>query len=141
MQKIRMKKIEEEDESNASVKNTTLLQNLDHIYRRIRDISKEFTPINTGNSYGDDFAALIKSYGSNTTKIITKELPLDFWNAVPKQTKIELFRVVQELLTNMKKHSQASIVVFGFETLEKSIQIKYFPNRFYIGKRYLIFLF
>ena len=123
-----MAKIEQEDESNASVKNTTLLQNLDHIYRRIRDISKEFTPINTGDSYGDDFAALIKSYGSNTTKIITKELPLDFWNAVPKQTKIELFRVVQELLTNMKKHSQASFVAITCTKQKNVYTVKYVDN-------------
>lgn len=119
----------QKDESYAELPQSSIILNsLDTVYKRIRDISKEFTPIKTDNAFGDDFTLLLNSYSSNSIKIITKELPLDFWKPVPKQIKIEVYRVVQELLTNMKKHSEASFVAITCTKENKFYTIKYVDN-------------
>jgi hypothetical protein len=117
------------DESYAELPQSGIILNsLDTIYKRVRDISKDFTLINTNEKFGDDFTILLNSYSSNSIKIITKELPVDFWKPVPKQAKIELFRVVQELLTNMKKHSGASFVAITCARENKVYTLKYVDN-------------
>ena len=40
-------------------------------------------------------------------------------------TKKTLYRVIQELLTNMKKHSMASVVIFSFTNKQNKICVKY----------------
>jgi len=123
-----MTQVQKDPEYHSLPQSGVILNSLDGVYKRIRDISKDFTPINTDNKFGDDFTMLLNSYSSNTIKIITKEIPEDFWNPVAKQTKIELFRVVQELLTNMKKHSSATLVAITCSKNNKEYTIKYVDN-------------
>ena len=42
--------------------------------------------------------------------------------------KIIVYRVLQELLVNMKKHSQCSLVVIAFKKTENKLQIDYSDN-------------
>jgi signal transduction histidine kinase len=112
----------------AASKDVLILEGLDSIYKRVRDISKEYTAINTGENFGKEFFALLNSYGSINTKIITKELAPDFWNNVPPKVKIEVYRVLQELLVNMKKHSKATLVAITCTKKNKQVTIKYVDN-------------
>ncbi len=121
-------------------KDVVILEGLDSIYQRVRDISKEFTAINTGENFGKDFFALLNSYGSQKTKIITKELVPDFWNEVSAEAKIEVYRVLQELLVNMKKHSQATLVAITCTKNNKQVTVKYVDNGvgFSLKENYLV---
>jgi signal transduction histidine kinase len=112
----------------AASKDVLILEGLDSIYKRVRDISKEYTAINTGENFGKEIFALLNSYGSINTKIITKELAPDFWNNVPPKVKIEVYRVLQELLVNMKKHSKATLVAITCTKKNKQVTIKYVDN-------------
>jgi signal transduction histidine kinase len=105
-----------------------ILNGLNEIYVKARDISKRYTTIDTNKGYHDELLALLNSYGSDTTKIVTNEISVDFWNAVSKLKKEQLYRVIQELLTNMKKHSEASLVGITFTKIKKQIIIKYVDN-------------
>ena len=109
-------------------KKEILLENLDDIYHKTRNISIENSGIKTGIDFGTVFNALLMAFNSPQTNILVKASNAIDWSKITADKQIEIYRVAQELLTNMKKHSQASIVVFGFETLEKSIQIKYTDN-------------
>jgi len=123
-----MTQVQKNSPDKSTNNHPIILEGLDSIYKRIRDISKEYTAIDTGENFGKEFFALLNSYGSPTTKIITKELAPDFWNEVPAATKIEVFRVLQELLVNMKKHSNASLVAITCSQNKKQFNIKYVDN-------------
>lgn len=105
-----------------------VLNGLNDIYVKARDISKKYTSIDTGIAYHDEVLALLNSFGNDTIKIVTNEITPDFWEAVVPLKKEQLYRVLQELLTNMKKHSEASLVAVTFTKYKRYIVIKYVDN-------------
>lgn len=109
-------------------KKETLLDNLEKIYKKARDISRVITDIDTGEKYEGNLKLMLSEYASEETKVIIKDNHDINWDKVNKENKLTVYRVLQELMVNMKKHSQASIVVIGFEDLDNSIQIKYSDN-------------
>ena len=46
------------------------------------------------------------------------------WNDLETNKKIVFYRVLQELLINMKKHSQCSLAVITFNNNENKLQIE-----------------
>lgn len=105
----------------------TLLDNLDTIYRRTRNISSENKDIDTGENYLEKLKAMMASYGSNEINVILNSASFDD-KKVSKEIKIAIYRVLQELMVNMKKHSYCSIVSIGFKSNKKSIEINYSDN-------------
>ena len=105
-----------------------VLEGLNSVYNKARDISKEYTSIDTGNKYGTELIALLNSYGNEKIKIITTQLAVNFWDKVSSENKIALYRILQELLTNMTKHSKASLVGVTFSKEKRKIIVKYVDN-------------
>ncbi|WP_405303245.1 tetratricopeptide repeat protein [Kordia sp.] len=105
-----------------------ILNGLNDIYVKARDISKTYTTIDTDKGYHDELLSLLNSFGSDSTKIVTNEIAIDFWDSASKLKKEQVYRVLQELLTNMKKHSEASLVGITFTKIKKNIIIKYVDN-------------
>lgn len=105
----------------------TLLENLDTIYLRTRNISSENKDIDTGDNYLEKLKAMIASYGSYEINVILNMASFDD-KKVSKEIKITIYRVLQELMVNMKKHSYCSIVSIGFKSNKKSIEINYSDN-------------
>lgn len=105
-----------------------LLDNLDTIYTRTRNIAKENSDIETGEEFSTYLQGMISSYITNEVNVITQNSNAINWSKVKKETKIAIYRVVQELLVNMKKHSQCSIVIIGFETKKNHLEITYSDN-------------
>ena len=71
---------------------------------------------------------MLNSYKSNGTDIIIKNgNPID-WSKVEREKKIAIQRVLQELMVNMKKYSQASFVVIGFDKEYNKLKINYSDN-------------
>ncbi|MBC8757151.1 tetratricopeptide repeat protein [Kordia sp. YSTF-M3] len=105
-----------------------VLNGLNDIYVKARDISKTYTTIDTNKGYHDELLSLLNSFGNDSTKIVTNEIAIDFWYSVSKLKKEQVYRVLQELLTNMKKHSEASLVGITFTKIKKNIIIKYVDN-------------
>lgn len=123
-----MTQVQKDNQDTDSAQKVIILEGLNSIYQRIRDISKEYTAIDTGENFGKEFFSLLNSYSSPKTKLITKELPPNFWKNVSAEAKIEVYRVLQELLVNMKKHSQASLVAITCTKNNKQVIIKYVDN-------------
>ena len=134
-----MTQVQKDNQGTDSSQKVIILEGLNSIYQRIRDISKEYTAIDTSENFGKEFLALLNSYSSTKTKLITKELPSDFWDNVSAEAKIEVYRVLQELLVNMKKHSQASMVAITCTKNNKQVIIKYVDNGvgFSLKKNYM----
>lgn len=109
-------------------KKEILLDNLDAIYSRTRNIARENSNIDTGTNFQENLLSMISSYNSNEVSVITQNSNAINWLKIKKETKITIHRILQELLVNMKKHSQCNVVVIGFHTYKSTIQINYNDN-------------
>ncbi|WP_317126343.1 ATP-binding protein [Flavobacterium anhuiense] len=113
-----------------SVENTkeNLLQKLDDIYSRVRGISRENNSIDTGVNFTHSIKEMLSAYNTRERNIMITNLEDINWEDIDDIKKITISRILQELMVNMKKHSEASIVVIRFESDQKSISINYRDN-------------
>jgi signal transduction histidine kinase len=105
-----------------------LLNNLDAIYSRTRDISKENNPIISNENYVFYLKEMISGFNTPDINLILNGLDTISWNDIERNKKITLYRVLQELLVNMTKHSKATLVGINFKKSEKNIEINYNDN-------------
>jgi signal transduction histidine kinase len=103
-----------------------LVDNLDHVYQRARDLS--YTIVNDAQDFELKLSALLKSFASDSTRVVLVGNSCEFWQKVTATAKIELKYILQELMVNMQKHSQATDVVVRFEQLEDHLRITYKDN-------------
>ncbi|MEL1255974.1 ATP-binding protein [Flavobacterium sp. DGU38] len=105
-----------------------LLQNLDNIYSRVRGISRENNDIDTGANYSANLKEMFSAYNSNSTNVIITNIEKVNWDLIEDLKKIAIQRVLHELMVNMKKHSNASIIVVKFESDSHNLFIDYSDN-------------
>ncbi|OXG01590.1 hypothetical protein BC749_104125 [Flavobacterium araucananum] len=105
-----------------------LLQKLDDIYGRVRGISRENNKIDTGIDFTKSIKEMLSAYHTNKRNIIATNLESINWEIIDDIKKITISRVLQELMVNMKKHSEANLVVIKFESDQKSLLINYTDN-------------
>jgi len=106
----------------------TLVQNLDHIYARVRGISRENSDIDTKTNFASNLKEMLSTYNSSSTKVIINNIEKVIWNEIDEIKKVTIYRVLQELMVNMKKHSHAPFVFIKIESSQKSILIDYKDN-------------
>jgi signal transduction histidine kinase len=106
----------------------TLVQNLDYIYARIRGISRENSEIDTKVNFASNLKEMLSTYNSGSTKVIINNIEKVIWNEIDEIKKVTIYRVLQELMVNMKKHSHAPFVFIKIESNQKSIFIDYKDN-------------
>lgn len=106
----------------------TLLDDLEVIYNKTRDISRDSSPVQLQENFKDQLQDLLQSYQSDETNIMTRNMASVDWLKVSNEKKTTIYRVLQELMTNMKKHSEASVVVLSFAPNKKKIAIIYSDN-------------
>ena len=104
-----------------------LLENLDTIYQRARNISNENKQINTGKAFVEQLKHMIHSYSSDTRNVILNTAALQDIQ-LKDEIKITLYRVLQELMVNMKKHSECSLVAIAFKNNGQFLEISYSDN-------------
>ena len=112
---------------NANNKET-LLHTLDTIYKRTRNISKENSPIDTGKDFDIHLKEMMVNFSSAQVNVLINGMDSVPFSVIEDHKKIILYRVLQELLVNMKKHSRCSVVVISFQKTEGKIQINYSDN-------------
>lgn len=111
-----------------SDKKEVLLDNLDKIYVRTRNISRENSEIDTEAGFETVIKQMLTEYENESVRVIIKDNHDINWDKIQTEVKVALYRVLQELMVNMRKHSQASLVVIGFEDKNNTIQIMYSDN-------------
>lgn len=109
-------------------KKEILIDNLDKIYAQTRNISQSYSEIETGLHFEEYLNDMLSSFSNAQINIIVNRSTTTDWLAANKQTKITIYRVLQELMVNMKKHSQATIVVIGFENHKTNLEVSYSDN-------------
>lgn len=105
-----------------------LLNTLDEIYHKVRDISKSNADLDVTKDFGRLLNDLISSYKTEQVNIFTKGASKIVWNEVSEVKRKMLYRVLQELMVNMRKHSQASLVTLNFEKDTGKLKVRYVDN-------------
>jgi signal transduction histidine kinase len=105
-----------------------LISNLDTIYSRTRNISRENNAMETGPLFISDLKEMMSGFNTQEINVITNGMDSINWMALDSNKKIIIYRVIQELLVNMKKHSKCSLVVLTFKKTGNKLQIDYTDN-------------
>ncbi|GAA3510202.1 hypothetical protein GCM10022393_24210 [Aquimarina addita] len=101
---------------------------LNKAYIRARDISRENNEFETGDTYAEELKNMLQNYAQQTIQLILVRFDTVNWNLMQTNIKITVYRVLQELMTNMQKHSSASRVTLKFSNTDHTLIIKYVDN-------------
>ncbi len=108
--------------------NTALLDELEDIYTKTRDISRENSMVMVNGEFAGQLQDMLLGYGSDAVTIITRNSADMAWDTISAERRIAVYRVLQELMTNMKKHSKATFVVITFQQNGKKVKLTYKDN-------------
>lgn len=113
-----------EVEHNPVIEKENLLDKIEVLYERSRNISYEPLPPAALN-FQDQVASLLGSFASDTTKVATSGNKGELWEGINTSIQQEVVYILQELMVNMKKHSQARNVFIAFRRSNNQITIRY----------------
>jgi len=105
-----------------------VLDELEFVYEKSRDISYEKTTPEDKPEFSKRVSALIASFNNENVRTYLAGNDESIWLTMKEFTREEIYQVMRELLVNMKKHSQATLVAFKFERKNNIIQIQYTDN-------------
>ena len=117
-----------EIQNKEKIEKENLLDQLENLYEKSRDISHEKTEEEVLLEYSEKLSAMLTSYSCEETQILIAGNSENIWKPLSEKKKKELFYILQELMVNMKKHSSANLVVLKFEKNQENIFIKYTDN-------------
>lgn len=116
-----------EVENQKSVEKEDLLDKIEELYEKSRDISYDDLNVDEAN-FNEKIAELIKSFATDNVKVLIVGNDAELWKSVNVNTKYELTQVLQELMVNMKRHSQANNALVKFEIQHQKLNIAYKDN-------------
>ena len=114
-------------ENQEHIDKETMLDDLEIVYEKSRDISYDHEK-NNDLSFGEKLTEMLKSYSSDDLQLVIIGNEEIQWDKLNKNTQAEVFYVLQELMTNMKKHSKATRVVIRMSRINEEITIRYTDN-------------
>lgn len=117
-----------EVENTENMNKEVLLYKLDGIYQISRDISYEKNDVALEHNFSQHLSQMLKSYSSENIKVPIIGNEESLWENVADHSKVEVFYMLQELMTNMKKHSKADKVLLDFSRENDLITIVYSDN-------------
>ncbi|RWU04876.1 tetratricopeptide repeat-containing sensor histidine kinase [Pedobacter chitinilyticus] len=117
-----------EVEYSPAINKESILQKLDVLYNISRDISHETTDLEEDKAFNRQLLELLISYRSEDREINIIGNHDELWSNISEEVKDEVFNILRELMTNMKKHSQATEVTIQFQQSAQHIQITYIDN-------------
>lgn len=124
-----MSEIENGEELNQNI----LLDNMEALYEQSRDISYESSKPQQ-IKFDQEIKRLLSAFGTKHLKVLILGNTVEFWDKTNEKLRYELKHILQELMVNMKKHSEASYVAIRFEHLPHEIKIYYSDNGIGIPK-------
>ncbi|MUH34269.1 hypothetical protein D9O36_00290 [Zobellia amurskyensis] len=107
--------------------NAEVLNVVDGLYSQSRDFSREINDVDTGSKFKEVLFGMLSGYCRSAQLVVTGSLEVE-WDNLSALTKKTLYKVLQELMINMQKHSGASVVSIHFEQLKKKLVISYVDN-------------
>ena len=117
-----------EVENTSEMDKAVLTDKLDVIYKISRDLSYESTDVDTKESFPKELLKMLYAYSSAKIDIAVKGNDAGLWQNVKGTTKNEVYLILQNLMTNMDKHSGADSVSIKFERTSERITVLYTDN-------------
>ena len=115
-----------------------LLSHLNNIYLKTRNISRENSQIITDENFENGLKEMISGYTNTNLNILVNGLNSFSWTKINHVKKITIFRVVQEVMDQMKTLNNATLASITFEKEEKNIVIMYRDNGTKIAQNYTV---
>jgi tetratricopeptide (TPR) repeat protein len=116
-----------EVEYNEQLDRDHLLDQLENMYERSRDISY-FREDAASEDFTEKISALLSSFKSPSIKLAVSGNDPALWLGIPQQIKYELEPILQELMVNMTKHSGANQAILTFERKTGDLHLAYRDN-------------
>lgn len=104
------------------------LNYLSRIYSKTRSISRENNAIQTNENFASELKEMISGYTGQKLSIIINGLNTFSWSKIDRVKKITVFRVLQEILDQVKTLNNASLASITFKKEGKNILIMYTDN-------------
>lgn len=111
-------------EHDAGMDGGQLQDKLEILYEKSRNISHEIPERPTGG-FQETIATILSDFSSPLVKVSMVGNNNELWQSVPINAQKELESILQELMVNMKKHSQAKNVAVKFERQDNRVSILY----------------
>ncbi len=118
-----------EIENREDIDRDGILDRLEMMYEKSRDISYETEEKKPEEQdYHTQIAELLKSFVTENRKVIIAGNDAEQWTRTHADTKEQIHHILQELMVNMRKHSQATNVVIRFDWDADVLRIYYSDN-------------
>ncbi|GGD20459.1 hypothetical protein GCM10011368_22980 [Hyunsoonleella pacifica] len=115
-------------EQNPNKDKHYLLDNLEKIYGQTRSISHDNREIATGAAFAEELKDALSTFYNKETNVVVSGLNSISWENLSDHKCIAIHRTLKELMVNMKKHSEATLVAINFKNESKLIRINYSDN-------------
>lgn len=102
-------------EHSSSIQRDPLIDKIEGLYEKSRNISYEEVPSSNNKDYDREIPGLLYSYANEHTNVIIIGDQQLFWSKVSDAQKHELYLILNEIMINMHKHSHAKNVVIRFK--------------------------
>lgn len=104
---------------------SNVLDNLETLYNQTRDFSREINDVDTGPSFKQEFLAMLRFRTPPNVKLFITGSKKINWTTIAPLTKTVLYKVLQELMINMNKHSEATLITIAFHRKGKMLEVDY----------------
>ena len=105
-----------------------ILKAVDKLYRKTRNIARDYSDIIVGAEFDDTLKELLSNYNNEESQVMSKGVKDIQWDTLIENKQRTLYRILQELLINMKKHSQATLVMLNFQKVGTRLVVSYSDN-------------
>jgi len=106
----------------------SVINDLEQLYFKTRDISNENSLFDIDVDFKNYLNDMLFSFMNDKTTVHTRNINEVDWGKIPELTRLTIYRVLQELMVNMKKHSLATHVFIKFSQKAKNVFIDYSDN-------------
>ncbi|WP_126244416.1 tetratricopeptide repeat-containing sensor histidine kinase [Chitinophaga rhizosphaerae] len=113
-----------EVEHEQHIDKEKLIDKIEELYEQSRDISYE-GPVASSIPFHVKMDDLLKSFGSGHIKVAIFGNGPGLWEQVNTHVQIEMAHILQELMVNMKKHSNAQSVMIKFGLQDGRLRVLY----------------
>ncbi len=120
--------------SNSKISNTSFLQSinkqLDDTYHQVRSLSHTLIPKKFAkNHFCDVLEEYLNNIGNGTgLQVSFQAYPRNKIDDINQNTKLEIFKVIQELITNTIKHAKATSMDLQLNLLDTNLNILFEDN-------------
>lgn len=108
----------------------TLIRQVDDTYRQVRDLSHDLVPQKFNNTgFTELISGYIRQFNVPGNAVITfHAFPGEEVDRIGTSLKVEIYKIIQELITNAQKHSQASKVEIQLTRLDGVLKLQVEDN-------------